>query len=356
MSILVLPRNNDNPYQSLLYGEMQNLGAQVRYAFLLTPSHTINQLLLPFEMVMQRIRGMRVVHIHWADSFDIYGSSRYPFLRRIAQCWFYLWLWTVRATGMRLVWTAHNVLPLDQSFADDLTARRRLVAAAHLVIAHSRATLGELAELGIVPRKSAVIPHGPYEVSRKLEHLRSPGTTQGPRRLLFFGMVEPYKGIDNLLAAFAELPLNLDAQLAIVGECRDPSLRASLTDLASRSPRPITLRFERIAEAEVSDLLQNADVIVLPYRRSSTSGSAVLALAHGRPMIVPDLPGLSELPHDAVIRYDRTVQGLTVALSELVLAEASVLAKMSDAAYAYCASISWQLIAQKTLDEMSQIV
>jgi glycosyltransferase involved in cell wall biosynthesis len=356
MKIFVMPRDDTNPYQSLLYGEMRSLGAQVRYAFTLTPSHTVNQLLLPVEMVIQRIRGMRVVHFHWADNFWIYGSSRYPFLRRIAQTWFYLWLWTVRVTGLRLVWTAHNVLPLAPSFADDLAARRRLVAAADLVIAHSRATLAELAELGMVPRKSVVIPHGPYEISSKVEQLRPPGSTQGPRRLLFFGVIEPYKGIDALLAAFAELPVGIDAQLAVVGECRDPLMRASLTDLASRSPRPVTLRFERIPEAELPDLLQDADVVVLPYKRSSTSGSAVLALGHGRPLILPDLPGLSELPDDAVVRYDRTVQGLTGALCDLVLADASVLAKMSDAAYAYCASISWHSIARKTLDEMSQIV
>ena len=221
---------------------------------------------------------------------------------------------------------------------------------------HSRATLGELAELGMVPRKSVVIPHGPYEVSGKQDsspfsrhHARSSATA-------LFGVIEPYKGVDNLIAAFTELPSNLDAQLSIIGECRDPALRRSLTDLAGLSRRPIVLRFEHIAEAEISDLMQNADAVVLPHRRSSTSGSAVLALSHGRPMIVPDLPGLAELPHEAVIRYDRTVQGLTAALSEIILAEVCVLAKMSDAAYEYCASISWGSIARKTLDELSQIV
>lgn len=356
MSIVVLPRDDSNPYQSLLYGEMQNLGAHVRYGFSLTSSRTINQLLLPLEMVLQRISGVRVVHLHWADNFDIYGSSRFPFLRRASQYWFYLWLWTVRVTGMRLVWTAHNVLPLAKLFADDAAARRRLVAAADLVIAHSRATLDELAELGMVPRKSVILPHGPYEVHRNLADLRPPGSTRGSRQVLFFGMVEPYKGIDNLLAAYTALPVDVDVRLAIVGDCRDSSLRSSLTDLASRSARPISFRFERIAESEISDVLEQADVVVLPYKRSSTSGSAVLALAHGRPMIVPDLPGLSELPSDAIIRYDRTVQGLTAALAELVMADESVLAKMSDAAYVYCASISWQSIARKTLDEISQTV
>jgi glycosyltransferase involved in cell wall biosynthesis len=356
MKILVLPRDDNNPYQSLLYREMQNLGVQVKYADSLTESRTTNQLLLPLEMVVRRICGMRLVHIHWTYGFEIYGSYRFAFLRRIAQTWFYFWLWTVRTTGMRLVWTAHNVLPLSPRFTDEVGARRRLVAAADLVIAHSRATLGELAELDIVPRKSVVIPHGPYDIDRELQHLRSPGTTPGPRKLLFFGAVDHYKGVDNLLAAFAELPADLDARLTVVGACSDPSLRASLTDLAGRSPRPITLRFERIAEAEIPELLQDADVMVFPYRQSSTSGSAVLALGHGRPIVVPDLPGLSELPEEAVIRYDKTLQGLTSALSEILLADADVLAKMSATAYAYCASISWRSIARKTFDEMNLIL
>jgi hypothetical protein len=54
------------------------------------------------------------------------------------------------------------VLPVTPVFEDDLAARRRLVAACDLVIAHSQATLDQLAELGIAPQRSVVIPHGPF--------------------------------------------------------------------------------------------------------------------------------------------------------------------------------------------------
>ncbi len=67
----------------------------------------------------------------------------------------------------------------------------------------------------------------------------------------------------------------------------------------------------------------------------------MLALCHGRPIVIPDLPGLAELPAEAVFRYDRTVQGLTSALTEAILAEDSSLARMSAAAAAYSASMSW---------------
>jgi glycosyltransferase involved in cell wall biosynthesis len=354
MKIFVIPRENNNPYQSILYKEMENHGVRVEYGCSLTPSQTLNQLLLPAETLVRRMAGTRWTHIHWTYGFEIYGSSRYPFLQTVSEAWFYLWLWTVRVSGMRLVWTAHNVLPIGPRFTDDIKARRRLVKASDLVIAHSWATLAELAELGIVPRKSVVIPHGPYEVVGKKEQLRIPASTPGPRKFLFFGMMSEYKGIDTLLTSFANLPLDLDAELMVVGECRDPSLEASLRDLARRSTRRIDLRFERVPEAEVSQLLEGADAMVLPYRKSTTSGSALLALSHGRPLIVPGLPGLAELPDEAVIRYNRTGHGLTNALADVIRADDGVLAKMSDAGYAYCASLSWESIARKTLNEMNQ--
>ena len=44
MRILVLPRD-PNPYQDLLYAELQRLGARITYLGELTPSHTLNVLL-----------------------------------------------------------------------------------------------------------------------------------------------------------------------------------------------------------------------------------------------------------------------------------------------------------------------
>jgi glycosyltransferase involved in cell wall biosynthesis len=355
MKILALPRERTNPYQDLLYGEMQRLGAQVSYLGELTRSHTLNQLLLPFELVARRLAGAHVVHLHWTYAFRLHGSFRFPFLRRVAQAWFVVWLWTLRSVGLRLVWTAHNVLPVDPVFVDDLRVRRQIVAACDLVLAHSWSTLAQLAALGIVPCKSAVIPHGPYTPTLRPESLRTPGGGQGLRRFLFFGRVESYKGVDDLLKAFAALPRDLDSQLTVAGYCGELPLRAALTRLAQCSGRPVVLRLERISEEEVSELFEGADVVVLPYRKITTSGSAMLALSHGRPLIVPDMPGLAELPGDAVVRYDGSIDGLTRALTDLILADASVLAKMSDAANAFSAAVSWSEIAGTTLGKMSQI-
>ena len=87
MRILVLPRDT-NPYQELLYGEMQRLGVRVTYIGELTPSRTLNLLLLPLEVAVRRIAGARLIHLHWVFAFSLPGARRFPVMRRAAYVWF----------------------------------------------------------------------------------------------------------------------------------------------------------------------------------------------------------------------------------------------------------------------------
>jgi glycosyltransferase involved in cell wall biosynthesis len=349
--ILVFPREDGNPYQRLLYAEMRKLGVRVAYVGCLTPSHTLNLLLLPLELAVRRLAGARLVHLHWVHKFAITGANSSGVLRRVSQAWFGVCLMTVRVLGLRLVWTAHNALPHARVFADDVGARRRLVAACDLVLAHSPAALDELAGLGAVPHRSAVVPHGPFAPTQL--RMRVPGAGTGPRRLLFFGRVTAYKGIEDLVAAFAALPPGVRAQLTIAGECRDSGLRSSLLHAADVANGQLKVRLEWIPDAEISPLLADADAVVLPFRTVTTSGSAVLALCHGRPLVVPDLAAFAELPGQAVVRYDRTVGGLASALAQVAAADAADLASMSAAALSCTRDLAWPDIAVSTASAMS---
>jgi glycosyltransferase involved in cell wall biosynthesis len=307
-------------------------------------------------MAVGRLSGARVVHLHWVYAFGLNGASRSTAIRYLAEAWFTVCLWALRLLGLRLIWTAHNVLPQTPTFADDVRGRRRLVAACDLVIAHSKATLDQLADMGIVPRRSTVIPHGPFTAAVEPGSREAADGGRQPRQLLFFGKVRPYKGVDTLLEAFTALPPEFDAHLTVAGACDDVSLAAELTELAGRSPDRVTLRLQWFSDAEASRLLHLADVAILPFREITTSGSAMMALGHGLPLVVPDLPGLAELPDDAVVRYDGTVRGLAGALSSVIVADSSVLGKMSSAAYAYCAETGWSEIAERTLREVTLLV
>ena len=93
--------------------------------------------------------------------------------------------------------------------------------------------------------------------------------------------------------------------------------------------------------------MRAADAAVLPFRDILTSGSAILALSHGRPVIAPAmgcLPGT--LPADATFLYDPDADG---ALADAMRqAAAADLAVMGARARAYAETIDWGPIAEQT--------
>ena len=118
----------------------------------------------------------------------------------------------------------------------------------------------------------------------------------------------------------------------------------------------VTLRLNYIPQEEMTQLLAAADVVVLPFRRITTSGSAVLALSHGRPLIVPNLATLADLPDAAVFRYDGGIPALTDALAHLARADSEMLAAMSAAASSHATKITWHEIAERTMTEMLYVL
>jgi glycosyltransferase involved in cell wall biosynthesis len=355
MKVLVLPRD-PNPYQRLLYGEMKRLGIRVVYIGDLTPSQTLNLMLLPLEVVLRRIAGARLIHMHWVFSFGFPCARNLLVMRQLAQFWFRVWLRTCRILGMHLVWTAHNILPHEPVFADDVSARRTLVHACDLVIAHSQSALTELAALGAVARRAAVIQHGPIAPILPGASLRTPGADGGPRRFLFFGRVQEYKGVDDLIVAFLALPDAVDAHLTVAGRCDDPKLRSRVLTLAQRGGTAVACRLGHIPEEDLAELLDAADVVVLPFRRVTTSGSAILALSYGRPLVVPDLPGLAHLPDEAVLRYQSGIPRLTAALAHMAEVSDDTFAAMSAAAAGYAFGTTWQHVAARTTIEMLSLL
>jgi len=353
LKIAAFPRD-PNPYQGLLYSEMQRLGTEVSYLGELTPSRTLNVLLLPFELAAKRIAGTNIIHLHWVFGFSLPGARRFSCMRWVSYFWFRVWLRTCRALRMRLVWTAHNVLPHDQVFPDDISARLLLTNASDLIIAHSHTTLAELAALGCVGRQTTVIPHGPINPKR-CTPLRVPGTGTKHRQLLFLGRIHDYKGVEDLLSAFGAIIDDIDAHLTVAGQCDDAALRSRLEMLAPKNSKKCSLRLERIPEEEISDLLEVADVVVLPFRQVTTSGSAMLALSYGRPLIVPGLDALADFPDQAVFRYEGEATGLRVALKDAARVDSETLARMSDAAFRYASETTWLEIANKTVHEMKSI-
>jgi glycosyltransferase involved in cell wall biosynthesis len=294
MKILVFPKAEDNPYQELLYKEFCLKGDKVHYIYESTSSASINNIILIPQLIYLRIRGYKIFHLHWIYSFvSVY--SYYLFI-----------LWLIKALGYKLVWTAHNVVPHEKKFHDDVVARQKLVAKADLVISHSMITIDGLKEINAAPKKFVIIPHPSYvgvypniisrEEARKKLHINL-----GTFVYLYLGNIRYYKGVDELLDAYKTIE-NENNFLIIAGACNDNRLREKLISYTTQSSH-ILWQDGVIDDANLQYYFNAADVAVLPFKKVSTSGSAILALSFGKAVIVPTIGDLKDLPDTISYKY-----------------------------------------------------
>ena len=115
-----------------------------------------------------------------------------------------------------------------------------------------------------------------------------------PVRFLFFGVIRPYKGIDELAEAFSSLIHDGErAHLTVAGETwadAEPALRI-IRDTGENNYEILS---GYIPDDQVRALFQQADVVVAPYRRASASGPVNLAMAAGLPLVTTKVPALQE--------------------------------------------------------------
>jgi glycosyltransferase involved in cell wall biosynthesis len=110
-----------------------------------------------------------------------------------------------------------------------------------------------------------------------------------PPRLLCFGRLLAYKGLDLLAEALASLPPDLAVSVRVVGSGPEsPALQVL------RGCRGVTVENRWVPETEIGALLAWSDVMILPYRDASQSGVAAAALAAGLPVIATRVGGLEE--------------------------------------------------------------
>ncbi|MFV0309859.1 MAG: glycosyltransferase [Desertimonas sp.] len=180
---------------------------------------------------------------------------------------------------------------------------RRIVARADGHVVHTRSDLDALADAyGVPGERCQVVPHGPYRYLSPSSGARSSAKAggkpapSGVAEILWFGVVRPYKGLQDLVAAFESLS-DEEAErlrLLVVGEPWEgwtEPFRA-----IARSPRRdrIEVVDRYVSDEEAAGFFERADGVALPYRRSSASGPLHLAMGAGKPVLITAVGGLPE--------------------------------------------------------------
>jgi len=208
----------------------------------------------PFGVAALRARRADILHVQWLV----------PELDRL--------LLRVRTPS---VFTAHDLLPRRTARKQKLW--RQLLGRFDAVVVHSERGRETLAELGV---EAHVIPH-PVFVS-------DPPRRDDGRTVLSFGVIRPYKGLDDAIEAVRRAG---DARLVVAGDPLEPVDRYR----AAADGLEVDWRLGYLSQPEVDRAFGEATIAIFPYRPElDQSGALLRALGAGVPAVAYDVGGVAE--------------------------------------------------------------
>lgn len=289
-----------------------------------------------------------VIHIQWL----IDRNEDYKFIRLLK------WL------GFIIVYTVHDILPQGAEVHPDREAIKKIYGKVDAIIVHAAGNKKEILSLfNLDPGKIHVIPHGSNElfntnkaVSKEIAR-KELGIPPAKKVILFFGIIKRYKGLEYLVEAFHEIKKQVsNAILLVVGSIYDRDIEGFryysrlIDEIRTRDDVlcvPDYIPFEKIAPYFCA-----ADVVVLPYTKTYTSGVLLAAYAAGRPVVVTDTGASREVVESGrsgIVVPPRDSKALSQAIVEIVnssdMEEMGKYAKhLAETRY------SWRNVALKTTD------
>lgn len=212
--------------------------------------------------------------------------------------------------GTRTAVICHNVLPHERSFLDKPLVSH-LLNATDLVLVHSEAE-ADLAR-SLTATRVVVSSMAPFMPAGFRQREPKPGEH---RRLIFFGLIRPYKGLDVLLRALARGPS--DVRLRVAGEFWGGTATTEQLCRELGISERVELLSGYIAADDVPDLFADVDAMVLPYRSATGSQGVWTGFEFGVPVIATRAGYFADDITDGVdglLAEPGSVESLTAALT-----------------------------------------
>jgi len=327
LKVLMVPCAHE--YVAKLKAHLQDTDVDVR---LLKPFHYSTPANI-FKIIFYRLRGYKLIHVHWLYVFPFVWSMR-------------LFAGFCHALGFKIVWEMHNIVSHRNS-SKDLEMSRWFYGNCDAVVFHSRHDINWSKEaLGVAKKRPmATVYHanfiGSYKNELTKERARaSLGLPAQGRVLLCFGQIRKNRGYEYLIKAMETLD---DITVIIAGEVIDRKVYKEIQDTAN-GPR-IKLICKWIPDDEVQVYFNACDAVVLPYTDITTSGVVPLAYSFSRPVIVSAIGGIKEIVTDkiGILVEPRDEKSLRKAILELFKRD---YARMGEEAFAFAKrELAWSKTA-----------
>lgn len=230
----------------------------------------------------------------------------------------------------------------------------RDIAAADGIVTMTQAVRRRFLQLHCFsPERVWTVPLGVH-LTRVEDEPRSLPTGR-PIRILFFGRILPYKGLDILVDAVLALQESgraVELQIWGAGDLRPYQRRLGEVE---------ALRVENrwIAEEEFAEIFAGVDLCAVSHREASQSGVVAAALAAGIPIATTPIPGLVEQLNDGkagAVARDFTPAAFADALAELMEDPQRYFAASTEALRLSRSEFSWNAIACLIEGAMNELV
>jgi glycosyltransferase involved in cell wall biosynthesis len=255
----------------------------------------------------------------------------------------------LRRAGIPIVVIVHDAdahpgdgLPLQMAL------QRRLTRRADALVALTEHVAVRLREQGLAgtpesgrPLLRASLPPFVFGPAPPLPRVHG-----GKLRVLSFGRLLPYKGLDLLADALRRLGPLRDIEVRIVGSGPESGALAALRSLPN-----VQVENRWVPEREVGELLAWADALVLSHREASQSGVAAAAIAARRWVVSTRVGGLKEQLREQplAVLCEANPDSLAAALRGLLEAPPAISLLGGDDPRA-----EWRRVAEKLLTEIDR--
>lgn len=287
-------KNNENAYIKNIITALKNNGIEFY-------NEDINsKIFKAWNYLKALLKKEKIIfHFNWVENITEKKGFKFKVIEKL----YLVFVCIAHIFGKKVVWTMHNTI---SHHCDDIKRTEKFlknwIKLMDLIIVHCNESKAYLInKYNYDEKQICVVPHGKYNTNEinnnKLKELKDKYGIHNEIVYMYFGKLDNYKNIPLLINVFEKLNLK-NAKLLICGSfAKGVSNDVRLWIENHNYESNIILDNRFIPEEEISILLKIADVLVLPYDRTSmqNSGAAILAISNGVPFIIPEFGYISDI-------------------------------------------------------------
>lgn len=210
--------------------------------------------------------------------------------------------------GAKIIWIFHNKQPHEIDDAEKINANMKWLANhCDVIILHSKGSKKYIPNRKRNAKKAVYVPHIMYDDNDMLDTNDRDNQLEDVYQnyhickndfvFTMFGLIRPYKNIEGGIEAFYQLMKDLNKdfntknmKLLIVGKPQSNSYAKMLHNMCKENSN-IILDFRFVSNKELDEILSISDVVVLPYKDTSSMNSGVMikAFSNAKTVIAPDI-------------------------------------------------------------------